>query len=109
MGPMPPRQNKWVSGWAGVATPGLQADLGGCVWGGVVYIALQTGDRQVGRQTDGGELVRHTMNSRQLITPCQGYWAVFLLPATGTNQLGFSTSQPSLHPTVEPRVPSHRR
>lgn len=77
--------------------------------GGVVYIALQTGDRQVGRQTDGGELVRHTMNSRQLITPCQGSWAVFLLPTTGTNQLGFSTSQPSLHPTVETRVLSHRR
>lgn len=54
MGPMPQRQNKWVSGWVGVATPGLQADLGGCVWEGLFMLhCRQETDRLADRQTVG--------------------------------------------------------
>lgn len=96
MSPMPQRQNKWVSGWAGVLAPGPQVDLRWlCVWEGLLMLHFT----DIGRHRQWGS--RHPVNL------CQGSWAGFSLPTTAKplpNQLGLSTFlQPSLHPTVEPR------
>lgn len=58
---MPQRQNKWVSGWAGVSTPGPQVDLRWvCVREELLTLhitVMHTGETDTGRQTDGGELI----------------------------------------------------